>query len=260
MKLATWNVNSIRAREARVLRWLERQRPDVLCLQELKVETDAFPFENVRTAGYEVAVHGQKTYNGVAIISRRPLTDVVLGMDGKDPNDQARLIGAEIDGVRVISAYFPNGQAVGSEAYEYKLEWMSCLREYLEASATPDQLLVIAGDFNVAPRDSDTYNPLLWGGSVLCHEYARDALRRLREWGLVDVFERFHPEGGIYSWWDYQLRAFEKDHGLRIDHVYATRPLAERAIGAAVDREERAESELGKPSDHAPVIAEFDLG
>ncbi len=259
VRIATWNVNSIRARQARLLRWLERHKPDILCLQELKVETEAFPFAEIREAGYEAAVYGQKSYNGVAILSREKPANVVRGMGEPDEDAEARLIAAGVKGLRVISAYFPNGQAVGTTAYERKLEWMMRLREHLEASASPQDNLLIAGDFNVAPRDSDVHNPLLWGGSVLCHEYARDALRRLREWGLVDVFEEFHPAGGEYSWWDYQLRAFEKNHGLRIDHIYATEPLAARCVASWIDREERAEDELGKPSDHAPVIAEFDL-
>lgn len=258
MKLATWNVNSIRAREARLVRWLQNHQPDALCLQELKVDTEAFPFDAVRRAGYEAAVYGQKAYNGVAILSRVTPRNVQRGMAGYD-DEQARLVGADVGEVRVISAYFPNGQAVGTEAYEYKLEWMGRLREHLEATASPDAPLIIAGDFNVAPRDSDTPNPLLWGGSVLCHEFARDALLRIGEWGLVDVFEKHYPEGGEYTWWDYQSRAFEKNIGLRIDHIYATEPLAARSTSVRVDREERAESELGKPSDHAPVIAEFDL-
>ncbi len=259
MKLATWNVNSIRAREERLLKWLERQQPDVVCLQELKVESEAFPFAGVHSAGYEAAVYGQKTYNGVAILTRETPGGVELGMGESDWDPQARLVSADVGGVRVMSAYFPNGQAVGSEAYEYKLEWMRRLRQHLEATAAPDSHLVLAGDFNVAPRDSDTPNPLLWGGSVLCHERSRDALSRIREWGLVDVFEKHHPEGGEYTWWDYQLRAFEKNVGLRIDHIYATKSLAALSTGAYVDREERKESELGKPSDHAPVIAEFNI-
>lgn len=259
MKLATWNVNSVRAREARLLAWLERQRPDVVCLQELKVEAEDFPFESVREAGYEAAVYGQKSYNGVAVLAREPLDNVERGMGEADFDPQARLIAADVLGVRVFSAYFPNGGAVGSKSYDYKLEWMSRLREHLERTSSATRPIVVAGDFNVAPRDSDTHNPLLWGGSVLCHEYARDALRRLREWGLVDVIEKHHPDGGVFTWWDYQMRAFEKDHGLRIDHIYATRALADRCVSAGVDRDERGESELGKPSDHAPVLAEFEM-
>ena len=260
LKLATWNVNSIRAREERLLEWLAREQPDILCLQELKVEEDEFPFDSMRAAGYEAAVYGQKSYNGVAVLAKRPLEDVERGTGDGDVDPQARLISADVLGMRVFSAYFPNGGTVGSKAYDYKLEWIARLREHLERTSSPSEPIVVAGDFNVAPRDIDTHNPLLWGGSVLCHEYARDAVRRLREWGLVDVIEKHHPEGGVYSWWDYQMRAFEKDNGLRIDHIYATAVLADRCVSAGVDRSARAESKLGKPSDHAPVVAEFDLG
>jgi exodeoxyribonuclease-3 len=253
MKIATWNVNSVRARLERLLAWLEKEAPDVLCLQELKVTGDDFPADAIRTAGYRSAVFGQKTYNGVAILSRTEPQEIERGMGGAD-DPQARLIAATVNGIRVISAYFPNGQAVGTEKYDYKLAWMGRLRTYLETRLSPVEPVVLCGDFNVARDDADVARPETWAGSVLCHDAAREALERIRTWGFVDVFRRHHPDGGVYSWWDYRMLAFPKNNGLRIDHVFATEGLAERSTAAAVDREERKGK---KPSDHAPVIAVF---
>lgn len=257
MKIVTWNVNSIRARQARLLRWLLREQPDVVCLQELRVATEDFPYEAVEGAGYHAVVHGQKRLNGVAILSRQAATAVEHGMGPADTDPQARLVSATIAGVRVMSAYFPAGRVVGSEDYAYKLSWMGRLREYLDVAASPSDDLILAGDFNVAPDDRDVANPDWWGGSVLCHKGARAALERLRDWGLVDVFRKVHPERKAYSWWDYKLRAFEKDDGLRIDHIFATDTRAKRATAVLIDRDERMRAAAEKPSDHAPVIAEF---
>ncbi len=258
MKVVTWNVNSIKARHERVLTWLRTFEPDVLCLQELKVVDDAFPFNEVRDIGYHAAVHGQKTYNGVAILSRTEAEDVEVGMGPDDDDPQSRLITATVDGVRVLSAYFPNGHSVGSDKYGYKLEWMRRLLQHLESTASPSDALVLAGDFNVAPREADVAMPEIWGGSVLCHDAARSALERIREWGLVDVFEKHHPEGAIYSWWDYQMLAFPRNNGLRIDHVYATEGFATHSTDAYVDREARKKGDFEeKPSDHAPVVVKF---
>ena len=254
MKLATWNVNSIRARQERLLAWLQRVEPDVVCLQELKVTDEFFPFEAIREAGYWAAVFGQKTYNGVAILSRSEPFDIQGGMDDGADDPQARLLAATIAGIRVISAYVPNGKIVGSEHYAYKLAWMNRLRTYLQTRFKPSEPLVLCGDFNVAPHNSDVARPAAWVNSVLCHNGARQALEEIRRWGLVDVFRKHHPEGGIYSWWDYRMLAFPKNDGLRIDHIFATESLASRCTRAEVDRQERKGT---KPSDHAPVVAEF---
>ncbi len=259
MKIATWNVNSIRARESRLLRWLGREKPDIICLQELKVTSDEFPHDAVKAAGYHAVVYGQKRLNGVAILSRAAPGDVEYGMGPADPDPQARLVSARVEGLRIISAYFPAGRAVGSDEYAYKLDWMRRLREHLDAAASPSDALVLAGDFNVAPDDRDVANPAWWGGSVLCHESAREGLERIREWGFVDVLRDYYPEGGVYSWWDYQVRAFEKDDGLRIDHIFVTAPLALRLRSARIDRDERRGTAADKPSDHAPVVAELDV-
>ena len=260
MKIATWNVNSIRARQERVLTWLRLHRPDVLCLQELKVVDDAFPLEAVEELGYYAAVHGQRTYNGVAILSRSPARDIEVGMGPADRDPQARLVAATVDGIRVLSAYVPNGARVGTDKYGYKLDWLRRLREHLEETASPSEALVLAGDFNVAPRDTDVNQLEDWKDSVLCHYAARGALERIRDWGLSDVFERHRPEGGIYTWWGYQRLAFPRNDGLRIDHIYATEDLAARSTDAFVDREARKKGPFSeKPSDHAPVVAEFEV-
>ncbi len=257
MKIVSWNVNSIRARETRLLRWLEREEPDVVCLQELRAASDEFPHEAVERAGYQAVVHGQKRLNGVAILCRAAPTEIERGMGPADRDPQARLVSATIGGVRVMSAYFPAGRVVGSEDYAYKLDWMKRLRQHLDLAVSPTDDVLLAGDFNVAPEDRDVANPEWWGGSVLCHESAREALKRIRDWGFVDVFRKVDPEARAYSWWDYKLRAFEKDDGLRIDHIFATESLAARVIGVRIDREERLGAAAEVPSDHAPVIAEF---
>jgi exodeoxyribonuclease-3 len=252
--LATWNVNSIRARRERLAAWLASRKPDVVCLQELKCELPVLEAMALEDLGYHVAASCQKTYNGVAILSRRPLADVEIGLRDGDPDDtQARLVAATVDGIRVVSVYVPNGQAVGSEKWAYKLRWMERLREYLDLRCDPNQPLAVLGDFNVAPEPRDVYDPAAWEGETLFHPDARAALARIREFGLVDAFRLHHDEAGAYSWWDYRMLAFPKNRGLRIDLVLATKPLADRIVSSYIDREERK----GKgPSDHAPVVVE----
>lgn len=253
MKIATWNVNSIRARQERLLAWLQKAQPDVVCLQELKVSDDAFPYEAIRQAGYHVAVFGQKTYNGVAILSKVEPQSVLRGIPGfEDP--QARLLLAEISGIWIASAYVPNGESVGSEKYGYKLQWLQRLREFLEARFKPTDPVILCGDFNVARDDKDVARLDAWAASVLCHQQVRDAMNHLLAWGLVDVFRQQHPEGGLYSWWDYRMLAFPKNNGLRIDYILATASWAKCCTSAEIDRDERKGE---KPSDHAPVTAAF---
>lgn len=253
--VATWNLNSIRSRLDRLFTWLGANRPAILCLQELKAPESEFPFERLQELGYHAAVLGQPTYNGVAIVSRWPLEDVRRGLDDGVADEQARLIAATTNGVRVLSAYVPNGQVVGSEKWTYKLEWLARLLAYLQRHHQPNEPLLVCGDFNIAPDDRDVAYPATWAESVLCHPEGRAALGKLLDWGLVDVFRRFYPEGGVYTWWDYRGRAFERGDGLRLDLVLATAPLAEKAIAARVDRQER---EGEKPSDHVPVVVTFE--
>jgi exodeoxyribonuclease III len=256
VKIATWNVNSIRMRQDRVLAWIDQHRPDVLCLQETKVPDDLFPAERFEAAGYQAALFGQKGYNGVAILARSPLGDVSRGLgDGEDTGDEpARLVAARVDGVRLASVYVPNGKAVGTDKYAYKLRWLARLRAGLEHTGDPGAPLVLCGDFNVAPEDRDIHDPEAWAGQVLCSADERAALAEVRAWGLDDVYRRHHPEGGRYSWWDYRGMSFFKDRGLRIDHVWATAPLAARSTACEIDRDARKGQNA---SDHAPVIATF---
>jgi exodeoxyribonuclease-3 len=250
----TWNVNSVRIRLERLLGVLERHQPDVACLQELKVDDSQFPALEVRAAGYHAEVFGQRTYNGIAILSKALLSRVTRSFrDGID-DPQARFLAADVEGVRVLSAYVPNGGEVGSDKWEYKLEWIARLGRYLDENEDPAKPLALCGDFNVAPDDLDVKNPDRWRHSVLCEQDGRAALANVVAWGLVDAFRLVHPEGGYHSWWDYRMRAFPKDDGLRIDSIYVTRSLAQRVSGAHIDREERKGRQ---PSDHAPLIVDF---
>lgn len=255
MKIATWNVNSVRARLDRLLAWLEKTQPDIVCLQELKAREDAFPYDAIRKAGYHPAVYGQRTFNGVGILSRVEPVSVIRGMEDGVDDPQARFLAAQVGGVHVISAYVPNGQVVGSVQYAYKLEWLRRLRAFLETRFAPDMPLIVCGDFNVARDNKDVASPAAWKDSVLCDTTCREALDELLSWGLVDVLREQHPEGGLYSWWDYRMLAFPKNDGLRLDYVLATTPLACRCVGAEVDRQQRKGE---KPSDHAPVVAVFE--
>lgn len=249
MRLVTWNLNSIRARAAKLRGWLEAERPDVLLMQETKVEDADFPNALFTDLGYQVVIHGQKSYNGVAIAARTAPTDVTIGFGDATLDEQARLIAATVDGVRVVSVYVPNGQAVGTDKYEYKLAWLAGLRRWLDAydRARP---LVIGGDWNIAPDDRDVHDPKRWAGKVLCSEPERAALREVMAWGLSDVYRAQHPDGGAFSWWDYRTIAFFKDQGLRIDHFLADAAIMARVTACAIDREARKGKDA---SDHAPV-------
>lgn len=254
MKLVTWNLNSIRARTERLLLWLDRERPDIVCLQETKVEDAGFPQEPLRRAGYEVAMFGQRSYNGVAILSTAPLADVTRGFGDDVADTEARVIAATTHGVRVVCLYVPNGQDLTSEKYPYKLAWFDRLRAYLDRTATPADDLVVCGDMNVTADDRDVWSPDKWRDQIHCSPAEREALERVRAFGLVDVFREHHPEGGVYSWWDYRGVSFFKDQGLRIDHILATAPLVARCTGCTIDRTARKGQDA---SDHAPVIAVF---
>ena len=267
--VATWNVNSIRARLERLLVWLESRRPDVVCLQETKVADADFPTAELRQAGYAGEIFGQRTYNGVAILTRVSttgsavgLSDVVRGFGDGGDDSQCRFLMATLatatGPLRVASVYVPNGGAVGTDKFVYKLEWLRRWRSWLQTHASSGPPLLLCGDFNIAPEDVDVYDPVAWQGQVLCHPDERAALAAIRECGsgFDDLFRRFNPQSTAFSWWDYRQLCFPKNKGLRIDHIYASAPLVELCRAVSIDRETRK----GKlPSDHAPVLAEFVL-
>lgn len=251
MKIATWNVNSVRARLPRLIAWLESARPDVVCLQETKCLDEQFPREVLEEAGYEVATYGQRTYNGVAILARSRIEDVVRGLPGEDEGAQRRVIGATIGDLIVFSVYVVNGEQVGSEKYAYKLDWMKRLAAYVRSLDLKEKL-VLCGDFNVTFDDRDVYDPLAWKEKILCSTPEREALRRVMEPGLVDAFRRFHEEGGHYTWWDFRTRGFQRGQGLRIDHLLMSEPALRATQAVEIDVAAR---DGEKPSDHAPVVA-----
>ena len=254
MKIASWNVNSLKVRLPQLLDWLTAQHPDVVCLQETKLEDHNFPQAEIEAAGYQVVFSGQKTYNGVALLARQPIGDVVCGNPRFADDPQKRLIAATVGDVRVICAYVPNGQAVGSDKYAYKLDWLAALDDWLGEQLAETPRLALAGDFNIAPEDSDVHDPAAWAGQILCSEAERAAFRRLLARGLKDSFRLFAQPEKSYSWWDYRMLGFQRNKGLRIDHILLSAPLAERCTAAGIDREMRR---LERPSDHAPVIADI---
>ena len=251
MKFATWNVNSIRARMPRVGAWLAEHQPEVLCIQETKVTDEDFPELEMRASGYVSTLFGQKTYNGVAVLSRLPPTDVERGFGDGIHDPEARFLAATVRGIRFLCAYVPNGQSVGSEKFVYKLEWLRRLRAYLDARVRRDIDVVLCGDFNVAPEPRDVHDPGIWDGQVLFHPDERAALQKVLAWGMVDLFRKHHPESGLFSWWDYRQLSFPRNRGLRIDHLLGTSSVAARCSDALIDRNARKGKQ---PSDHAPVI------
>ena len=253
MKVATWNVNSIKVRLPQLLEWLAGAQPDVICLQETKSEDAKFPLAEIEQAGYRAAYSGQKAYNGVAILSKAPPQDVVAGIPGFD-DDHKRVLAATIDGVRVLSLYCPNGQAVGSEKFQYKLRWYEALGKYLAAELAAHPRLAAGGDYNVAPEDRDVHDPKLWEGQIHVSEPERSAWRGLLLPGLKDSFRLFEQPEKIFSWWDYRMLGFRRNAGLRIDHILVSSELAARCSACIVDKAPR---KLERPSDHAPVIATF---
>lgn len=255
MRLATWNVNSLKVRLPQVLDWLAARRPDVLCLQETKLEDRAFPFAELEAAGYRAVHHGQKTYNGVAILSRSEATGAVRGLPAFD-DPQARLVAATVNDVRVVCAYMPNGQAVGSDKYDYKLKWLQALRIWLAGELERHPRLALLGDYNIAPEDRDVHDPVAWRGQILCSDGEREAFSAFTELGLRDAFRLFDQPERIFSWWDYRMMGFRRNHGLRIDHILLSAALSASCTACSIDREPR---KLERPSDHAPVVAELSL-
>ncbi len=255
MLVATWNVNSLKARMPRVEDWLEQVQPDVLCLQETKLSDEAFPAEAFAAAGYESVHHGQGQWNGVAILSRVGIADPIAGFaEGIEPDPDARLVSATCGGIRVHSIYVPNGREVGHDHYHYKLSWLSRLRDHLDRTTSPDADVIVAGDWNIAPEDIDVWDRAVFEGSTHVTQPERDALDHVKAFGLVDTFREHHPDPGLYSYYDYQAGRFHKREGIRIDFLLASAPLAERCILDVIDRNGRKGT---KPSDHVPVISVY---
>ena len=253
MKLASWNINSIRVRLPQILAWLDRHSPDVLCLQETKVTDDDFPADAFTQAGYHVAYVGQKTYNGVATVTRAPAAAVVKALPGAD-DAQKRLLAITIENVRVVNVYVPNGEEVGSEKFAYKLSWLEALKRYVTGELKTNGNFVIVGDFNIAPEERDVHDPAAWEGHVLFSEKERAIFDRLLKTGLTDVFRKFDQPEKSFSWWDYRQAAFRRNRGLRIDHILCSRAMDANCVASTIDREPRKNE---RPSDHAPVVAEF---
>ena len=263
MQIASWNVNSVRTRLDQVLAWLEQIQPDLLCLQETKVDDPLFPREAFEAAGWQVNIHGQKAYNGVALVSREPLEDVRCGFDAELPNDpdavqlseQKRVISARLDGVRVLNLYVPNGSSLKSDKYPYKLAWLSCLKRYLEAQSQGGEPLCMVGDFNIAPEARDIHDPDRLTGGIMASADERQALQAVLGERLHDVFRIFEPDAGHWSWWDYRTGAWDRDRGWRIDHIYLCDDLLGLAKSCVIHKQVRGNAQ---PSDHAPVMVDLD--
>lgn len=251
--IATWNVNSLRVRLPHVQAWLGTNKPDVLALQEIKLTDADFPYEAIKAAGYEALVSGQRTYNGVALLTREPARDILTDIPNLEDH-QRRVLAATIRDVRVINLYVPNGESVNSEKYQYKLNWLKCLHAWLKDEMKQHAKLVVLGDFNIAPHSIDVYNPKAWEGQVLFSAPEREAFQGLLRLGLLDVFRVVHPDLQAFSWWDYRMNAYKRKMGLRIDHILATETLVKNCERCIIDENPRA---LERPSDHAPVAARF---
>lgn len=254
MKIATWNVNSLSVRLPQVLDWLAAHQPGALCLQETKLMDDKFPHAELAAAGYESQWFGQKTYNGVALLTRTPATEVTKNIPGLD-DPQARVIAGTVQGVRVIGAYIPNGQTTGSDKFVYKLRWLDALRAWVAQQVALYPRLVLVGDYNIAPEDRDVYDPVAWAGQVLCTPEERAHFRGLIDLGLHDAFRLFEQPPKCWSWWDYRNLAFRKNQGLRIDHILVSDALRAGVTSCVIDKPTRKNE---RPSDHAPVIVELD--
>jgi len=255
MKIASWNVNSLNVRLPHVIAWVEAAEPDVLALQEIKQTDDKFPAAELREIGFEAAWSGQKTYNGVAVLARQKLTDPVTDVPGLD-DPQRRILAVTVADVRVINLYVVNGKEVGSDKYEYKLEWLRHVTNYVESQLAEHENVVVLGDFNIAPEDRDIHDPDAWHEKILCSTPEREALQKMMDLGLTDTFRMFDQAERSFSWWDYRAAGFRRDLGMRIDLVLASDAMAQRCTAASIDKEPRRQE---RPSDHTPAIAEFSM-
>ena len=253
MKIASWNINSLKVRLPHLLDWVASAKPDVVALQEIKQVTDDFPADTFSEHGYHGIASGQRTYNGVATLARSPLTEVLTDLE-HFPDPQRRILATTVNGIRVVNVYVPNGQRLASEKYEYKLAWLAAARDYLAAELEQHERLVVLGDFNIAPDDRDVYDPVAWGEDIHTSGPERDALREIVKLGLADVFRRFPQPEKTFSWWDYRRGRFRRNAGLRIDLILASPAMAECCTACYIDREPRT---WDRPSDHAPIVAEF---
>ena len=254
MKLATWNVNSLNVRLLHVLDWLRDNQPDVLCLQETKQVDSKFPYEALKEAGYDAIHIGQKTYNGVAILSRHSLTNIQRNIPNFD-DDHQRIIAADINGIRIVCAYIPNGQSVDSEKYQYKMRWLAALTDWLKTELIAHPKLILLGDYNIAPEDSDCHDPAAWLGQILVSPAEREAFQKLVTLGLHDSFRLFEQAEKSFSWWDYRMMGFRRNFGMRIDHILVSDALKNNCKAAYIDKVPR---KLERPSDHTPVVLELD--
>lgn len=253
MKIASWNVNSLKVRLPHLLDWLATNQPDILGLQETKTVDENFPASEIQAAGYHVVFAGQKTYNGVAVLSKQPATDIVTDIPGLDDH-QRRVLGCTIGDISLLNLYVPNGSEVGSEKFAYKLNWLDRLAHYVEGQLREHKNFIALGDFNIAPDDRDVHDPEIWREQILCSAPEREALQRLFTLGMSDTFRLFEQEENIFSWWDYRAAGFRRNLGLRIDLILASPALRDQCTASYVDTTPR---KLERPSDHAPVVAEF---
>jgi exodeoxyribonuclease III len=253
MKIASWNVNSLKVRLPHVIDWLARVQPDALCIQEIKLEDKNFPLEDLKAVGYQSVISGQKTYNGVAILSRTAASEIVPGIPGF-VDEQKRVLAATVNGMRLVCAYFPNGQSLESDKYQYKLKWIAALTAWLKDELTRYPKLALLGDYNIAPEDQDVHDPKAWEGQNLVSEPEREGYRSLLALGMTDAFRNFEQAPRSYTWWDYRMMAFRRKMGMRIDHILVSGELLRTLTACSIDIEPR---KLERPSDHAPIIAEF---
>lgn len=256
MKIATWNVNSINVRMPQLLGWLETAQPDVLCVQETKTIDEGFPLAELNAAGYDVEFTGQKSYNGVAILSKMPISNVQKNYPDDTDDSARRMIAATVGGVRIVNTYIPNGSEIGSDKYAFKLDWLMRLRRYFDETCDTNGKVLLCGDFNVAPYENDVWNAPAYAGRLHFSQPERAAIEYVRQWGFVDVFRKMNGDVKEFSWWDYRAGSWQRNQGLRIDHIWASPKLAEACVSCIIDKAPRA---LDKPSDHTPVVAEFAL-